>query len=306
MDLFTFMADEADLKSKALDRLDGIVRLYEAEDEDVQDEALLRAINFCGMEWGSYRAGLEALAQRQEALPDGAQAALRLREEAGHPGLIIRTSREALALGRMSAERQAVILRYGSVDAARGPTAWEQVFIDAAAGLADGPEDAWGPLAGWSLPLHPVPEALRRAVSSVCPLPETVTDARAEALAWDGRLRELNVLRDVPDAAALPTACAARFRVVTELWRAELPVRSAADLEARLEYWAERGGDDGGGYAVVLADFRHLIDSVGMTVRAETTKDRCRRLKAENPGWSLARIGKEVGISRQAVHKHLK
>ncbi|MBI3445724.1 MAG: HTH domain-containing protein, partial [Magnetospirillum sp.] len=38
----------------------------------------------------------------------------------------------------------------------------------------------------------------------------------------------------------------------------------------------------------------------------QSTKERARQIKTDNPDWSLARIGKELGISRQAVHKHLK
>jgi hypothetical protein len=308
MDLFNLMADEADLKGKALDRLDGIVALYESEDRDVQDEALSRAINFCGMEWGGYRAGLEALASRKEGRPDGALAALRLREEGEDPGMIIRAAREARSVaGRMSAERMVIVSRYGSLTAALGPTAWEQVFVAAASGLADEAGDPWASLAGWSLPWHPVPDALRRAIADQCPLPDTIVDARAEVLTWEQRLRELDILSNGPGSAALPTACAARCRIVTDLWRAELAVRNPADLDARLDFWATRGGDDGKGYGVILADFRRLVEAGGLKGGAvESTKERCRRLKEANPGWSLARIGQEVGISRQAVHKHLK
>ena len=78
------------------------------------------------------------------------------------------------------------------------------------------------------------------------------------------------------------------------------------DFTARLEYWAKRGGDDGSGYSILAADLD--VVSQGLTTRGpiQSTKDRARQIKGANPDWSLARIGKELGISRQAVHKHLK
>ena len=65
------------------------------------------------------------------------------------------------------------------------------------------------------------------------------------------------------------------------------------------------GQGDGAGYARLSYDLAQLLaQGVGLG-GGETTKDKCRRLKRDNPNWSLARIGKELGISRQAVHKHL-
>lgn len=92
------------------------------------------------------------------------------------------------------------------------------------------------------------------------------------------------------------------------MWRRDLPARSLEDLEARLDYWTALGGEDGTGYAVVLDDVRRLPKTVIPPVAdlGETTSDRARRLKGEHPDWSLAQIGKALGISRQAVHKHLR
>jgi hypothetical protein len=78
------------------------------------------------------------------------------------------------------------------------------------------------------------------------------------------------------------------------------------DLSARLEYWASRGGDDGLGYGVLLGDLAAVLPALTARTPSQSTKDRARQLKTENPNWSLARIGKSLGISRQAVHKHLK
>lgn len=316
MDLFDIMTQGADPQDLALDRLQSIVALYDSLDDSVQDEALARAISLCGRQWGGYRQGLEALAGRLEARQSGsgtdpvtdAMAALRLREEAEDPGLLVRTARARRAeAARQDDARSALIARYGSLDAALAPTPVERMFIDAARGLAeDDHDDPWAPLAGWSLPWHPLPDALRRAVQEACPLPATVADARDEALTWEARLEELGVLSDGPGTAALPTACAARHLMVAELWRRALPVRNFPELQARLEYWAEKGGDDGAGYGIVLADLNVLADSGLPGPVREGTREKARRLKADNPGWSLARIGQELGISRQAVHKHLK
>ena len=139
MDLLDLMGAGAALRDKALDRLEGIVAQYDSEDEDVQDEALARAISLCGKEWGSYRAGLEELARRKETSPAGdplvaEMEALRLREEAEEPGSLIRAARSRRsAAGRMDAERAAVIARYGSLEAAVSPSPIETMFVAAAA-----------------------------------------------------------------------------------------------------------------------------------------------------------------------------
>ncbi|MEW5728029.1 MAG: HTH domain-containing protein [Pseudomonadota bacterium] len=313
MDLFDLMTKGADPEDLALDRLESIVSLFQSDDDAVQDEALARAIGLCGKQWGGYKAGMEALARRREAgadgSVDGALEALRLREEAEDPGMLIRAARVRRAeRGREDDERAAVVARYGGLEAALAPTPLERMFIDAAAHLAEGdPPDPWSPLAGWHLPWHEVPPPLRQAIEGACRLPATVTDARDEALTWDARKRDLALLSDGPGEVVLPTACAARHRVVEDLWRRGLAVRDAVEFEARLRYWAERGGDDGTGYAVLLSDLARLASLVPAgRGGGESTKEKARRLRAENPGWSLARIGQELGISRQAVHKHLK
>jgi hypothetical protein len=313
MNLLDLMAPGEDLREKALDRLEGIMALYGSEDEDVQDEALARAISLCGKEWGGYKAGLEELACRKETVGADVEA-LRLREEADDPGMMIRVARARRSeAGRADVERAAIVARYGSLLAALAPSPIEAMFIGATAHLADpAPDgeaavdaDAWAPLAGWSVPWHPVPDQLAEATAAACSLPTTLADARAECMAWEERRHERDILGEGPGTAALPTACAARHVLVEELWRRGLPPRNAAEFEARLEFWATRGGDDGAGYAVLLGDLRGL-GPLAAPSGGESTGDKARRLKAENPSWSLARIGKELGISRQAVHKHLK
>jgi hypothetical protein len=327
MNLLDLMASGEDLREKALDRLEGILAQYDSDDDDVQDEALARAITLCGKEWGGYRAGLEELARRKETSggedPIAAEMeALRLREEGEDPGAMIRAVRARRALaGQMDAERAAIVSRYGSLEAAVNPSPIETMFVAAAAHLADAEpaladetgdapaasiDDPWAPLAGWSVPWHDIPPVLAEVVTAACPLPSTIGDARAEALTWEERKRERELLADGPGKAALPTACAARHRLVEDAWARNLPVRSAADFEARLDYWASRAGDDGTGYAVLMMDWRRLGGLLVPAAGGESTKEKARRLKAENPSWSLARIGKELGISRQAVHKHLK
>lgn len=316
MDLFDLMTKDQDPEDLALDRLEGIVALYGSDDESVSDEALARAIGLCGKQWGGYKQGIEALARRvEERAADplvGSMEALTLREEAEDPGALILAARlRRSERSRESAARAALIARYGSLDEALNPSPIERLFIEAAENLSDRDEngsiDPWSSLAGWSLPWHEIPELLRQAVIAACPLPATITDARDETLTWESRKAELELLADGPGDAALPTACTARHRLVEDLWRRGLPARSVEELEARLDYWASRAGDDGLGYGVILEDLRTLAASGALAGKmAESTKDKARRLKAENPGWSLARIGQDLGISRQAVHKHLK
>lgn len=315
MNLLDLMIKGQDPQDIALERLEGIVALFDSEDEAVQDEALARAITFCGKEWGSYKAGMQALARRQEERSgehlDGLLAAMHLREEADEPGSLIRAARGRLSeAARMTDERAAVIARYGSEEAAIGPTELERLFIEAAQHLGDpdenGSADPWSPLTGWSLPWHDLPAAVREAVSAACPLPTTILDARDEALTWEVRKSELALLTGGPGRAVLATACTARHRIVEDLWSKDLAVRDPADLEVRLDYWASRGGDDSSGYKVALADLRRLMAMAALRGQGEGSKEKCRRLKADNPDWSLAHIGKQLGISRQAVHKHLK
>ncbi len=311
MDLFEQLTEGRE--DKALDRLEAMLALFEADSEIEQDLALERVMAYCEREWGGYAAGLDALAHRIESRSedsvDAAMQSLRLRQEGAEPGAIIQSIRHRRfrERGRLG-EREAVIALYGSEDAAMAPTAFEAIFIAATALLAEegAPDDPFGPLCGWQLAWHDLPDALRLAVSAAYPLPATVATARDECLKWEERLHHLELVFDCAGAGALPTACAARRRVVEELWRKGLKAASLDDFAARLGYWASRGGDDGAGYGILIADLESV--SAGLTARAptESTKDRARRLKADHPEWSLAKIGKALGISRQAVHKHLK
>lgn len=292
MDLFDLMSQGRE--DKALDRLEGMLALYEAENEAEQDEALDRARAFCDLEWGSYPAGLEVLARRWATRKgDGAEAAmqaLRLHEEGAKPGSIIRAVRlsRLRELTRID-ERAAVIARYGSEDAVLRPTEFETLFIQAAAACE-------------------TPSDVEAAVTAAHPMPASVEAARAECLRWEGRLRHMELVADPTTAQppTLPPACAARHRLVEGAWRNGRPAATIADFSARLEYWAGRGGEDGNGYAILAADFEALAAGLSARAPGQSTKDRARALKDTNPEWSLARIGKELGISRQAVHKHLK
>lgn len=311
MDLFDFLGE--DRETKALDRLSLMLAAFEADSEIEQDLALERAVAYCRKEWGDYAAGLEALARRAEAAAgdpvDQAMRALHLREEGAEPGTLIRAIRHRRRRERgRTDELDAVIAIYGSEAAARAPTPFEMVFISATRHLADeaDPDDLLGALDGWQLPWHDLPDRLRQAVSMAHPLPDGVSAARDECLRWEERLLHLEILHGCPGAGILPTACAARRRVVEELWRRGLRAATLGDLYARLDYWAARGGDDGTGYGVLQADLDAVAAQLISRSPGESTKDRARRLKADHPDWSLARIGKELGISRQAVHKHLK
>lgn len=291
MDLFDLMSQGRE--DKALDRLEGMLALYESQDEAEQDAALERARTFCDLEWGSYPAGLEVLARRWAARHgDGAVAAMQaisLHEEGTRPGSIIRAVRlrRLRELSRLD-ERAEVIRRYGSAEAVFRPTEFELPFIRAAE-TADGDAGA--------------------AIAAAHPMPATVEAARAECLRWEGRLRHMELATEEEEGTAppvLPPACAVRHRLVEAIWRQGVPSAGAADFSARLEYWSTRAAEDGSGYAILAADFEGLAGLLAGRGGGPSTKDKARALRAANPDWSLARIGKELGISRQAVHKHLK
>jgi hypothetical protein len=311
MDLFDSLNGERE--DRALDRLEVMLDAYDAETSIEQEVALERAMVYCEREWGSYDLGLEALVKRIEAkggeTPAAVLAVLRLRDEAAEPGTIIRALRteRARAAGR-GAEYAAIVARYGGEDKAKAPNPFERLFINACRALAPEGEgdDPLAPLAGWQLAWHDLPAALSQAVAAAHPLPATITAAKAEVEGWDQRLREVEILFDCPGSGVLPTACAARRKLVEGLWRAELAPTTAEDFAARLDYWAERGGDDAAGYHLLRRDWLAVAGQLAAKPQASSTKDRARQLRAANPDWSLARIGKELGISRQAVHKHLK
>ncbi|CAA7617394.1 conserved hypothetical protein [Candidatus Terasakiella magnetica] len=285
MDLFELMS--AGREEKALDRLEAILVAYRSEDEAEQGEALERATAYCEREWGGYRAGLELLARKRMV---GEFSAVMLEEEAVEPGSIIRAIRTRRRRERGEYdERDDIIALYGGEQAAREPTPFERIFVTAAQAQAEDRDE------------------MVLAVSAAHPLPTTVAEARAETVAWGERLHQRRLIfgASSPAGGLLP-ACVIRHGVVEELWRRDLPAADLADFTARLDYWAHYGGGDGSGYALLEADLRRITPTLGAAVPQETTKERARRLKATNPEWSLARIGKELGISRQAVHKHLK
>ena len=311
MDLFDLMTQGADPKEKALDRLDGIITLYRSPDEAVRDEALARAITLCSKEWGGYAAGLEALACRYEQQERDELEILQLREEATDPGYLGRlTHAEQSLQGNHNRERLSIIAHYGSEQAALALNGIESLFVQATLsfcepGMDDATPDPWGPVCGWSLPWHPIPPELQSVISQACPWPHSLSDARDEVIAWEQRLKERACLAD-DQRAALPTVCMARLKMVTDLWRRDLPVATFQDLQDRLDYWQNRGGDDGSGYRYLARDMALLLASNPHADLPKCTKDRVKELKSTHPAWSLARIGLELGISRQAVHKHLK
>lgn len=310
MDLFELMVKGEDPAEKALDRLEGIVARFEADDPSEQDEALERALVLAEREWGSYASALEALADRKAkraADPVGGEAeAERLRLEANEPGLIIRALRTERRLSREDAqERDAIIAQYGSLEAAIQPTPIEAMFIAATRTLCAEEDSIWAPILDW-VGDGAVPRDLELALAAACPLPESITDAHAEALVWRDRARERGILCGASISGNLPIACQARRVLVEACWGSLLPAKSLAEFEIRLGYWAGWGGGQSPGYLALLEDFRRLSSDGTLFVAQEGTKEKARRLKTENPNWSLARIGKELGISRQAVHKHLR
>lgn len=267
MDLFDLMSQGRE--DKALDRLEGILEQYQSEDEAEQDEALDRARSFCDLEWGSYPAGLEALIRRRSRRGKDCSG---LAEEGDRPGTIIRTLRAERAGQARAEDERARLLR---------PTDFEKPFIVAVESVV---EEEWG-----------------AALTAAHPLPGHVAAARAECLAWEDRRRQLTEA-----GGDLHPACARRLEMVLTSWAHTAPVTSSADFAARLEYWRDRARGDGSGYAVLADGFAALAETLTARAAGPSTKDRAWALRRANPDWSLARIGKELGISRQAVHKHLK
>jgi len=169
---------------------------------------------------------------------------------------------------RTEAERNAVIARYGTREAALARSDREQILHDAVADLltpldpdTDPPGRWHASLDGWDRSLmHPSQTVLAR-IERALPLPTTVRQAKDEFDYWTQRSHELEMLMGRPGDPQLDLPAICRARRVQALYERELPICSIDDLHLRLQYsvspeWAD---DTGAALPQILEAFEALV-----------------------------------------------
>ena len=178
---------------------------------------------------------------------------------------------------RTEAERNAVIARYGSREAALARSDREQILHDAVADLLipldpdlDPPGRWHASLDGWDRSLlHPSQTVLAR-IERALPLPTTVRQAKDEFDYWTQRSHELEMLMGRPGDPQLDLPAICRARRVQALYERELPIRSIDDLHLRLQFsvspeWADETGE---ALPLILEAFEALVIAPAMAARA--------------------------------------
>lgn len=225
-------------------------------------------------------------------------------------------------------ERDAVIARYGSDDAAQAPTERERLLADATAPLIRTERRTFSngmftvsTLDGWNGD-GDLPESVRAAVAGAYPLPSSVAEALAEHLWWEARWHDLDlVVGGGCQDFSFGHAVEARRRVLEELIERDeaLPARSAADIRARLQYIADAEFNLGPEMlrGVLVAFDRVLIEGqaeprphddgteVGIPHHARASDRRAHVLdllkNVETASWSDRAIAKAAGVSPTTV-----
>ena len=186
--------------------------------------------------------------------------------EAEEPGYKARRAQERRERERQWAEyRFAVIAKYGSEDAAKGPTPIEQT-IDAAVeplrrGVREGTQ-AVESLDGWHrlLSTREAPDRVRRAVEQAWPMPGTISAAKAEYDLWNERDDELAAAWGAGrgDTVLLSLGCHLRREMVLGLLETGLRAQSIADVIIRQRHYLTRDFSMHEVEQAVLADLEHL------------------------------------------------
>jgi hypothetical protein len=169
---------------------------------------------------------------------------------------------------RTETERNAVIARYGSREAALMRSAREQILHDAVADLLvrfdpdlDPPGRWHASLDGWDRSLVNPPQTVLARIAQALPWPDTVRQAKDEFDDWTERSHELEMLMGRPGDTQLDLPAICRARRVQALYERDLPIRSIDDLHLRLQFtvnpeWADETGD---ALPLILEAFEALI-----------------------------------------------
>ena len=178
---------------------------------------------------------------------------------------------------RTETERNEIIARYGSREAALARSEREQILHDAVIDLlvpqdpdCDPPGRWHASLGGWDRSLmHPSTVVLGR-IEHAFPMPATVRQAKDEFEYWNQRSHELEILMGRPGDPQLDLPAICRAQRVQALYERELPIRSVDDLHLRLQFavnpeWAD---DTGEALPAILEAFEALIIAPATTAES--------------------------------------
>jgi hypothetical protein len=178
-------------------------------------------------------------------------------------------ARNAKEWAETEPERERVIARYGSRDAALARNAREQKLHDAVADLltplepdSDPPGRWHAKLGGWDRSsFSPPDERVMARIEQAFPLPTTVRAAKEEFEDWKQRSEELEMLMGRPGDCQLDLPAYCRAQRVQALYEHELPIRSVDDLHLRLQFTVNPEWVDDTGRALpdILEAFETLI-----------------------------------------------
>ncbi|GEM_PF-3549610 len=154
--------------------------------------------------------------------------------------------RRATTRARRAAEREAIIARYGSEEAA-AEVERERLLRAATAHMVKTLRKKFSngvfpvsSLDGWTDDIgETIPETVRAAVMAAYPAPSSVAEACDEWGWWEVRWSECDlVLGDGCGDWSFDLACEARRRLITEMVEKDaiMPARTSADILARLRY----------------------------------------------------------------------
>jgi DNA-binding CsgD family transcriptional regulator len=172
-------------------------------------------------------------------------------------------TRRAERARKEAPEREAVISRYGSVDAAIDPCEREvllRMSVRKWAIFHDAPNQRWtksidGSCELWIREMKP---RVRLALSIAYPLPQTVQEAKTEYDYWECRDRELGlVLEDTRDTQ-LDLAARGRREIVLDLLETGLRARTLGEVLIRQRYIVARECSMPEVEQAILADLEHL------------------------------------------------
>lgn len=161
-------------------------------------------------------------------------------------------------------EREAVLSRYSSMDAAIAPCEREvllRMSVRKWAIYRDWPNQRWiDSIDGYNpLSLHyDMPPHVKEALSAAYPLPVTIGEAKSEYDYWERRDRELGLILEDTSNTQLDVSAYGRQEIVRGLLETGLRAQSLADVLIRQRYLVDSESVMVEVEQAVLADLEHL------------------------------------------------
>ncbi len=154
---------------------------------------------------------------------------------------------------QQSAERAAVLEKYGSEEAATAPCERECTLNAATAHLArtvmktfSNGTFPWNTLDGWSggIGEGEMPASVIDAVTAALPMPTTIREAKAEHVCWRRRDQEIDAIYGFAGDMQVGLAAQARWELVRKGYEQAFLIRSLDDLHCRLLFAANSDWKD--------------------------------------------------------------